>query len=382
MRPTAMLTLGRLPKGLDIARALSGAGYRVIVAEPYTWHLCRLSRHVSRSFQTPAPNTDQQAYLDELETIIRREGVSLVIPISEEIMHAALVKDCLGEGVTFFGPHYEQLANVHDKGSFIGLARGFGLTVPETYLLGTDDAKRLAGEKDYILKPVHGCSGEGLLLASAGDPLPSETGMPPTLVQQRLYGPHKSTFAIAHKGRLLGNVIYRGAIFSDTVAVAFERLENEAVIEDWVRCFVSRTGWSGFLAFDFIDDHTGVSRAIECNPRVTSGVHFMERGDLARAIVSPGCVDKIAFKREKRLQQFFPSLTETQAALFRRNQAREKAKVLFTTKDPGFAWSDPLPLVTMPFTSLGIMRRAFLEGQSFGMASTRDIAWTGLSSRS
>ena len=36
-----MITLGRLPKGLELARALAGAGCRVLVAEPWRWHLTR-----------------------------------------------------------------------------------------------------------------------------------------------------------------------------------------------------------------------------------------------------------------------------------------------------------------------------------------------------
>ena len=42
MTRTALLTLGRLPKGLDLARALAAEGWRVVVAEPFGWHLARM----------------------------------------------------------------------------------------------------------------------------------------------------------------------------------------------------------------------------------------------------------------------------------------------------------------------------------------------------
>ena len=62
---TALLTLGRLPKALDIARALHGAGVRVIVAEPFRRHLSGVSNAVDRNFVVTAPAVDGPRYLDE-----------------------------------------------------------------------------------------------------------------------------------------------------------------------------------------------------------------------------------------------------------------------------------------------------------------------------
>ena len=45
---TVLLTLGRLPKALELARALRAAGARVLVAEPFAKHLTGTSRAVER----------------------------------------------------------------------------------------------------------------------------------------------------------------------------------------------------------------------------------------------------------------------------------------------------------------------------------------------
>ena len=82
--PTALLTLGRLPKALAIARALRTQGYRVIIAEPFAWHVSRVSRDVDQSFRLPAPNKNPRAYQEALLSLIRKERVDLVVPISEE----------------------------------------------------------------------------------------------------------------------------------------------------------------------------------------------------------------------------------------------------------------------------------------------------------
>ena len=60
--PTAILTLGRLPKALAVARALRSQGYRIVVAEPFALHVSRVSRDVARSYTLPAPNLDPDGY--------------------------------------------------------------------------------------------------------------------------------------------------------------------------------------------------------------------------------------------------------------------------------------------------------------------------------
>ena len=62
--PTVLLTLGRLPKALEVARALRGAGCRVIVAEPFRRHLTGASRAVARSVVVPSPVADREARND------------------------------------------------------------------------------------------------------------------------------------------------------------------------------------------------------------------------------------------------------------------------------------------------------------------------------
>ena len=75
MTKTVLLTLGRLPKALELARALKSAGCRVVVAEPFGWHVCRPSTAVDRSIRVAAPNTNTQQYLDDLIRVIAEERV-------------------------------------------------------------------------------------------------------------------------------------------------------------------------------------------------------------------------------------------------------------------------------------------------------------------
>ncbi|MDP5071478.1 MAG: hypothetical protein NWQ45_11320, partial [Congregibacter sp.] len=168
---TVLLTLGRLPKALAIARACHAAGCRVLVADPFRWHVCKPSRDVARSFRVTAPNTSLDQFLNDLLGIVERESVDIVIPISDEALHVAKLRDRLPADVRLWAMPLAQLAQLHHKRDFIALARQKGLSVPETFTANEPGARALALRSDYVEKPVHSCSGIGLRFAKAGDAL-------------------------------------------------------------------------------------------------------------------------------------------------------------------------------------------------------------------
>jgi len=372
MALTVLLTLGRLPKALDLARAFCARGARVIVAEPHGWHLCRVSRAVHRSVPVTAPVTDRQAYLRDLLRVVIEERVDLVVPVSEESMHVAGLRALLPAGVRLASVEQSRLLALHDKLGFIRAANGRGLPAPESYPLGTPEALRLTAEFDTVCKPRFGCGGRGVQLLRAGESPPAVDPGWPRLVQYRLVGETVCGFAIARGGALLGSVQYRPRILSGTVAVAFERLDPIPAVADWMRTFVAAERHDGFIAFDFIVGDDGVARAIECNPRATSGVHFFTAQALS-AMLLDGEVVASPYRTQRLLQQFFPTLTEWNSAF--RNWARWRAvlDVLVSARDVTWQWSDPLPLLTMPLTAAGIIWQAARRSVPFGEVATLDI---------
>jgi hypothetical protein len=375
MRKTVLITIGRLPKALDFARSFHADGWRVIVADPHRWHLTGVSRSVARSYAVTPPATDRGRYLDELLDIIRREQVELVLPVSEETMYVTALAEQLPSGVRLFAMPHAEVLRLHDKLAFPALAKAHGLSAPETYALTDPRAQELASASDVVIKPNFSCSGRGVSFVSKGAGLPPSNSGEPTVVQEWIKGDLFSTFTIAHGGRVHTTIVYRAAVMSGTVAVCFERVTNQTTIEDWVARFTAAENYTGFIAFDMIVDEAGTPHAIECNPRATSGVHFIEPSHLAAAILRPAAGQPAKLRPNLTLQQFYPCLTETQISLFKGGPFRTNLKHLVTSRDVCWQLSDPLPLVLMPITAAGIMRLAFLKGQSFGEAATFDIAW-------
>lgn len=372
--PTVLLTLGRLPKALDLARGFAAIGWRVVVAEPFARHLCGSSRSVAKSIRVPAPADGKAAYLHALAAVVRAEGVDLVLPVSEETLHVAHLPPLLPPGVRVLTMPPELLLRLHHKGGFCEFAASHGLDVPESAPLGDPRAAALAASGRVVVKPVHGCSGRGVLRLPEGTALPQADPAVPAIVQRFVQGAEFSTCTLAHRGRVLGTTVYRGTLMSGSVAVAFERVAH-AAIEDWVRRFTAAAGWCGFLAFDLIVDAEGRPWGLECNPRTTSGLHFFEPADLACAILDPDGTPPLRHRPETRLQQFWSCLTETQLSLFRRGAVRAHAWTLFTTRDVCWQARDPWPLLAMPWTTWPIIRMAAQRRVPFGEVATLDVGW-------
>ncbi|MEO0320021.1 MAG: ATP-grasp domain-containing protein [Pseudomonadota bacterium] len=376
MTQTVLLTLGRLPKALELARALNGAGARVIVTDPFARHLCWPSRAVAKSICVPAPATDPAGYRDALLTVIRTENIDLVVPISEEALHTTLLAPHLPNGVWLFGPDHETLRRLHDKLSFNRAAQAAGLHVPETHNAHTSAARTLASDGDYILKPAHGCSGQGFSQHPRGTAIPDDGHYANHVAQDYVDGRHVSVQAIAHGGQLTGCVAYEGLIFAGSVATFFDRVVDEPALEPWVQLFVRYHDYSGFVAFDFIIDARG-PMAIECNPRLTSGVHFFDPNDMAACVLDPATPRTVRLKAQRRFQEGHTSLTEAYGDFVRPRTFLRHLKTMAGAKDVLFSAQDPLPFLLMTPMSWDLLKQVIFDGRSFGEAATHDIEWQG-----
>lgn len=374
MGQTILLTLGRLPKGLELARGLHQAGHRVLVADPFGWHLSKPSRAVARSLQVPAPALDQDAYLDALSAIARDEAVDLIIPVSEEVMHVSLLADRLPAQTRLFCPPHDRLLTLHDKYAFAQEAQRAGLPAPQTHLGDDPAAAELVARADTVAKARFGCSGAGLHFLSQGEALAPQLRTSDWVIQQQIKGREVSTLSFCRDGEILAHVVYRGLVLSGTVAVAFERIDVPAV-DDWARDFVAASGYSGFIAFDFILDEAGAPWPLECNPRLTSGVHFMAPEDLATVVTGGALGHAVRLKPQPRFQEGHTALTMAYAQIFKPRKFGAMLKTIAGSRDVLWSSKDPLVFPLMTPMSWPILKQVMFEGRSFGEAATLDIEW-------
>ncbi|CTQ71933.1 ATP-grasp domain-containing protein [Roseibium alexandrii] len=372
---TVLLTLGRLPKSLELARALKGAGCRVLVADPFAWHLSRPSNAVDKCYQTPPPAKQQSEYLDALLTIIKAENVDLVVPVSEEALHVSLLAPRLPERTQIFTNPHGVLWDLNDKYLFNRLAQSAGLPAPETHLANDPEAARLVQTTPCVFKPRIGCSGQKMQMLTPDAVPEGLLSDADAIVQKRVFGRELSTLTLCQDGKILAHVTYEGLVFSGTVAVCFQRVEDAPQVAQWVADFVAANRYSYFLAFDFIVDQDGTPWPLECNPRLTSGIHFMEHGDLAAAVCDPDNAPPVRLKAKKRFQEGHTTLLQVYGSVLKPKQMARRAGAMVTSRDVLWSGSDPLPFPVMTFSSWPVLKQVLFGGKTFGEAATLDIAW-------
>ncbi len=360
-----VLTLGRLPVALDLARGFAAIGYRVVVAEPFSMHMCGMSRAVAKSVRVSDPREDADAYLDDLERVVVDEQATLVVPVSEETPRVAALRQRLPDDVRVFSGPQDHVLALHDKYRFVETARSLGLDAPASRL--PDAADDLHASDGYVIKPRYSCSGRGVRFSeepggASGD----------EFVQARVAGEEVSGFAVARDGRLLVSTTYRATVTSGSVAVCFDGTEPVPAAERWMETFVAATKHTGFIAFDFILDIDGRCWALECNPRATSGLHFVEPPDLARLIA--GVAESATAKRGK-LTESWSCFTALLGSLPDRRRFARIFRELREARDVSWRASDPLPFVLMPINTAPLLARALRARETIAAVAMRDLEW-------
>ena len=84
-----LITGGRAPVALDLARHFAAAGAEVFVADSAPCFLARASKAVRRGFRVPPPRQAPQAFAKAIGSIVRREKIELIVPTCEEVFFVA-----------------------------------------------------------------------------------------------------------------------------------------------------------------------------------------------------------------------------------------------------------------------------------------------------
>ncbi|MEM9668014.1 MAG: ATP-grasp domain-containing protein [Pseudomonadota bacterium] len=375
MQKTVLLTLGRLPKALELVRALDAAGCRVLVADPFKSQLSKPSRSVDRSFVVTPPNKDLDAFHEDLLDIVLSESVDLIIPISEEALYVALLEPRLPPRTKLFGASFQTLEILHNKLTFQDCVKDSGLLPIPSACANTQEALALTETDDCVVKPVLGCSGQGLAFFETGQPPPPSLLTGDNLIQKRIRGREISSQTIARDGKVLGTVLYEGLAHSGTVSVCFSHVDDCPQTEAWVTQFVKTQKSDGFIAFDFIVDEEGTPWPLECNPRLTSGIHFMRHDDLAASVLGDELTGPIRLTKSRRFQEGHTTLLNAYSNTLKPLTMLRQLGLVFSTPDVLWRWRDPLPFFLMTPMSWPILRQVMFHGVGFGEAATKDIEW-------
>ncbi|GAA2223399.1 GNAT family N-acetyltransferase [Herbiconiux moechotypicola] len=401
-----VVTGGRAPVALDLARRFHEDGWRVVLADSAPMLGAR-SRAVHAAYRVPPPRHRPREFGAAVAGIARRHAAELVVPTCEEVFWLSSVAhdsgasgpaESLRELLVAPGP--DALRRLHDKAEFLCLLDELGLAHPVTTVLSSPIAwrrlaRRRGGEPAVVLKPAFSRFGTRIRFVEAGGPLPEPgsagigrvTPEERWLVQHRVEGEELCSYAVAVGGELTAFVVYRPVWRAGRGAgVAFERLDRTApaarALRDASERLAGALGITGQFGLDAIDTPTGVS-ILECNPRATSGVHLFGPGDgLAEAFAVREVSARdararsavVATRRSARLG--LPHLLCAPAGVRSGRDLVRFARQLAAPDalaEPG----DRVPVAGLTRALLHQLATARREGVPVLAATTADLEWNG-----
>ncbi|WP_054588101.1 hypothetical protein [Sphingopyxis macrogoltabida] len=383
MTRTVLVTGARAAAALDIARDFVAAGYRTFCADSASARISRWSRRTGTFLSYPAPRADAAAFGKRVCELVDELSVDLIVPTCEEAFHLAAPGLAGRLAGKLFQPPLATLRDLHDKYRFARLAAGFDLPVPETHLLESEaDVARFADESaGWVFKPCFSRFGEAALVGPARDRLDNihATRERPRIAQRRVVGGEACFYAVARDGVLRAFAAYRSDWrLGGGASFGFEPLDaaKAAALRDITAALAERLSLTGQFACDAIFDANGQPWLIECNPRATSGVHFLaDEGRLAAAIDGggDGCL-----AGDGQPRHLLPAMLSFGLGVaLRRRDLRGWIAALREGRDVIGRPGDRLPAFGAFADGLGFTFRGMLRGTSASAMTVADIAWDG-----
>lgn len=288
-----LITSSRNPFALDIVRKLGSADHVVVASDCYPGASGSHSKYLAGHAVTASPRFETDQFLADINDIIMRFGIEVVLPTFEEAFYLSARARDLPAGVQLFTGGFENLARLHDKASFQRVAQLAGVPVPET-VVATDQAELQAAIDrfpQYFARAAFSRGGVALLTNTG--PLAGQiavedcvpTADQPWLVQPFVDGPMVCSYSVVVDGRVTGHCTYRAPEqWAHSTGISFLAVDSTETLGHAQRIVDTLDPtYTGQLSFDYVD-HDGQLFAIECNPRTTDGVILMEAAHLSDAL--------------------------------------------------------------------------------------------------
>jgi predicted ATP-grasp superfamily ATP-dependent carboligase len=383
---TILLTGARAPVTLDLARALTAAGHRVIAAESMGYPISIHSNAFAKFYFITAPNSSLPEFQNDLIQIIEKEKVEILIPTCEEAFHISKIKDVLSLKTKVMVDSFEKLSRLHSKVEFNHWVKEIGLSAPKTIRATTvteiAEAVAVMPGSKVVLKPEFSRFASKTLVLDKKEALSilSEiTNGKPWAVQECLIGPEYCTYSFAKDGKLVAHVTYEHEFTAGKGAGICFKSIHHAKIEAWISRFVQETNFTGQIAFDFIENSSGDVQPLECNPRATSGLHLIaHHQQYLDALI--GLTDSATTVRPQNgtqgqlrlamLAYGLPSIRNLKSAI-------SWIQIFFGAREVVFSLKDPAPFFDQFISFYRLISEAKKSKITPLEVSTKDIEWNG-----
>lgn len=309
-----LVTYGWCRTAYVAVKSLHRAGHSVFSCSHLTPSMSAWSRYCSDSAKTVDPFSSPEDFIRELEGLIRRWKIDILVPGHEDALIIREFQDRLSGFVTIACPTLEELQIGVDKLSITRLAEQVGVPVPHTLTPSVSEICDSAEEMGFplVLKLSRSNSAKGVFAMRSLSELRHflQQPMAESLPQSNFY------LQKFHAGVVVGICFCAvngqvQASFSERYVRAknggfgtsvFREPYTSALLEEYVNKLAGAMGWTGIGHFDFIEleDEAGFV-LLEMNPRPWGALNlaYVNGYDFIAALVAHHA-------GEGSIQKFFP----------------------------------------------------------------------------
>ena len=303
-----LITDGEQRAALASVRSLGKAGYRVQVCSVRADCIAGASRYCAATHRVTDPMREPEAFLADLERIVKETRVDVLVPVSEAALLVVLPNRGRFPCVIPFADA-AAFERICDKREVLAEAKRQGIAVPGQIEVSSVDA--IAGINNHpafpvVLKPSRSVAGQsgkrvrvGVTYADDRQQLLDTLGtIPrdayPVLVQQRIPGPGFGISVLIWEGKLIASFAHRRIREkppSGGVSVISESIPMDPRILGESLGLLKSFGWTGVAMVEYKkSDQDGVPYLMEINGRLWGSLQLaIDAGvDFPRLLVEAG----------------------------------------------------------------------------------------------
>jgi predicted ATP-grasp superfamily ATP-dependent carboligase len=283
-------------------RSLGKRGWRVTAADYRRDSAGFRSRYTTDRLVYPSPTQQPEAVVEAIRAAVVRDGIDLVIPITDEVGLPLADARASFDGLTTLAlPESEALAKAHDKNATIALAERLGVPVPPTRLVTSsaatsDGVLEAADALGYpiVVKPI--VSRELLLDGTIGSYTVTYAGDAgelrhrlepigggPVLLQPWLPGTGLGVELLMDHGRPIAAFQHRRIREvppSGGASALRESVDLDPDLYDHAVRMLGALGWTGLAMVEFRRGPDGVGNLMEINGRVWGSLPLAVRAGM------------------------------------------------------------------------------------------------------
>jgi len=290
-----LLSEGSSTSAREAITALGLHGHHIEICDPDAHCLSRFSRFVRKFHRCPGLREHPAEYLNFVLDLIARRPFDVLLPIHEQGLLFAKVRERLEPRIAVALPSFESYRQVLSKAGFSRLLAELALPQPNMRLITTPAQLQGIDRFPCVIKTSIGTASRGTWIVhhhaelervlrelTAADAFADEI-----LVQEFVAGPLEHAQAIFQRGNLLASHAYRQLAAGAGGGPARKESVRRPLVHEHLAAIGARLAWHGALSVDCIwQESENTPLYIDCNPRLVEPMNAYWSGlDLTQLLL-------------------------------------------------------------------------------------------------